>query len=96
MSIIIGTWYFPHVLLQDDPRAEYIKFTDTDEYIYNDGLGRLESTYTLGENNSVILKSPTSSKELVYEFELVEQGKRSMLKLASKDRGIIFTLFKGN
>lgn len=96
MSTIIGTWYFPHVLLQDDPRAEYIKFTDANDYIYNDGLGRLESTYTLGDNNSVILKSPTSSKELVYDFELIDNGKKSTLKLTSKDRGIIFTLFKGN
>lgn len=96
MSTIIGTWYFPHVLLQDDPRAEYIKFTDADEYIYNDGLGRLESTYSLSGTNSVVLKSPTSSRELVYEFELIEHGSKNMLKLTSKDRGIVFTLFKGN
>jgi hypothetical protein len=94
MNNILGTWYFPHILLQDDIRVEYLKFKENDEYIYNDGLGRSESTFTHKEPNLIILKLPSSSKEVTYEYELGNLGTAETLKLVSKEKGISFTLLK--
>lgn len=94
MNNILGTWYFPHILLQDDVRVEYLKFKENEEYIYNDGLGRSESTFTYKEPNLLILKLPSSSKEVIYEYEFGTLGTTETLKLVSKEKGIAFMLLK--
>lgn len=94
MNKILGTWYFPHILLQDNAKVEYLKFKENDEYIYNDGIGRSESTFMHKEPNLIILKLPSSSKEATYEYELGTLGTTETLKLVSKEKGIAFTLLK--
>ncbi|HTF80321.1 MAG TPA: hypothetical protein VL947_01300, partial [Cytophagales bacterium] len=76
MSEILGTWYFPH-LLQEDPRVEYIKFNDKGEYIYNDGLGRLESSYTIKAPGVLSIKQP-SSKLAEYQYEVSQSNNKTL------------------